>query len=104
MPKRDKNMYGYILNNLIPADDLHWDEEEKRYVSLSKEETEEIILCCISQGIADFDNIVKVVNWYGGLRVGNLLLKNMLSGSIKVVGFDEENEPLFAAKEAEDEN
>jgi hypothetical protein len=89
--------YKHIINNLIPADDLHWDEEEKRYASLSGEETQEIINKCIEIGLVDFPDIYKFVQWCGYVRIGQILFKNFLSGSLKVNGFDEEGMPYFSA-------
>jgi len=89
-------MYQYLINNIIPADDLHWDELEKKYVSLSAEETQEIINSCLKQGMTDLKNIYKVVSWCSEIRVGQLLWKNFLLGSVKINGFDMDNEPMFS--------
>lgn len=98
-------MYKNLLNNIIPADDLHWDELENRYVSLSAEETQEIILACMNQGITDLKKIYKVVTWCGQVRVGQLLWKNFLNNSVKITGFDMIGEPIFAPnKEIENES
>lgn len=100
-------MYKYILNNILPADDLHWDELEKKYVSLSSEEIQEIIMTCMKQDIMDLKEIYKVVSWCGEIRVGNLLWKNLLLGTIKISGFSENGEPMFSAnnqREEQDEN
>lgn len=94
-----------ILNNIVPADDLHWCEEEGRYVSLSREEIDDIISSCIEQGMSKLEDIYKVIQWCGRVRVGQILWNNMLSGSIIVAGFDEHEEPRFMPrKEKEDEN
>jgi hypothetical protein len=88
-------MYNYLINNIIPADDLYWDELENKYVSLSPEETQEIILACIDQGMTDLKSIYKVVSWCGEVRVGQLLWKNFLLGSVRISGFDYD-EPMFS--------
>jgi hypothetical protein len=93
-------MYQYVINNIIPADDLHWDDIEKKYVSLSTEETQEIIASCLQQGIMDLDTIFKVVSWCGNIRVGQILWKNFMMGSLEISGFDRE-EPIFAPKKGE---
>jgi hypothetical protein len=98
-------MYKDLINNIIPADDLHWDEIEKRYVSLSAEETQEIILACMNQGINDLKKIYKVVSWCGEIRVGQLLWKNFLSGCVEISGFDSSGEPIFSPNKGNsDEN
>lgn len=87
--------YNYLINNLIPADDLHWCEDEQKYVSLSEEEIRDVITKCIEQGINDLDDVHKMIQWCGTIRVGQLLWKNFLLGSLEVSGFDKDNEPRF---------
>lgn len=87
--------YKQIINNIIPADDLHWDSNEQRYVSLSDEETQEIVTKCVESGMTDLQDVYKFVQWCGYIRVGEILMKNFLSGSLKINGFDEEGMPYF---------
>jgi hypothetical protein len=84
-----------MINKIIAADDLHWCEEEKKYVSLSKEDVDQIISSCIEQDIVEFEDMYKVIQWAGLVRVGEILLKNFMQGKIEITGFDESNEPLF---------
>lgn len=84
-----------MINKIIAADDLHWCEEEKKYVSLSKEDVDQIISSCIEQDIVEFEDMYKVIQWAGLIRVGEILLKNFIEGKIKINGFDESNEPYF---------
>lgn len=90
------NNYEYVLNNMIPADDLFWDEIEKKYVALSKEETESIILSCVKLGFENFEDIYKMVNWCAKIRIGTVLWKNFISGMLEITDFDEEEEPMFS--------
>lgn len=83
-----------MINKIIAADDLHWCEEEKKYVSLSNEDVEKIIFSCVEQNITDFDDIYKVIQWAGLVRVGEILLKNFMQGKIRITGFDN-SEPNF---------
>jgi hypothetical protein len=94
MDEKEKNK---IINKIIPADDLHWNEEERRYVTLSDEEINSIIIACIGQNIKEEKNIYKMVKWAGEIRVGNLLLDNFLSERLEIAGFDND-EPLFRPK------
>lgn len=87
--------YKDIINNIIPADDLYWDEEEGRYVSISPEETREIITACLVSGVTELSDVYKFVQWCGYIRVGEILIKNFISGSLKVTGFDEQDTPFF---------
>jgi hypothetical protein len=91
-----------IINKIIPADDLHWCEAEKKYTSLSMEDLDSIILRCVSQNITDIDDIMKVTNWAVLVKVGDLLLKNFLDDKIKISGFDNNEEPMFGAKNNDD--
>jgi hypothetical protein len=91
-------MYKHVINNIIPADDLHWCEEEGKYVSLSREEMDNIIATCVAQEITNLDDIFKVIQWCGSVRVGEILWRNFLSGGVKIVGFDEQGEPKFSPR------
>lgn len=91
-------MYKYVINNIIPADDLHWSAEEGKYVSLSREEIDDIISSCLQQDISNLDDIMKMISWCGTVRVGQILWKNFLAGSLKISGFDEKDEPKFTTK------
>ena len=97
---RIMKMYKNIINKVIPADDLHWDSSENKYVSLSEEETREITMACVRQGITEIDEVFAVVSWCGAIRVGNILWKNFLNGSVNINGFDGV-EPLFSARKDE---
>jgi hypothetical protein len=90
--------YKHLINNLIPADDLHWDDEDQRYVSLSTEETQDIINRCIEEGLTDLKDVYMFVQWCGYVRIGQILMKNFLSGSLSVNGFDHEGMPFFGPK------
>lgn len=92
--------YDKILNKLIPADDLHWSEEDQKYSSLSKDDIDGIILACIKQEIIDLDEITKIVNWANLVKVGQILLNNFINNNLLIVGFEDE-EPLFGVKKDE---
>jgi hypothetical protein len=83
-----------MINKIIPADDLHWNEEDNKYVSLSNEDVDNIIVACAKQDITEFEDIYKVVQWAGLVKVGEILLRNFLDGRIKILGFDK-SEPYF---------
>ena len=102
MSHEGSDMYKYVINNIIPADDLHWCEEEGKYVSLSRDEVDEVVVACLNQGMSDLPSIMKVIQWCGNIRVGQILWKNFLSGSVHITGFDG-GEPRFGPSK-EDEN
>lgn len=88
--------YAKIINRLIAADDLHYDPQQRKYVSLSSEEMDEIIKKCLELGIND-DEIKKVVAWCSYVRVGQILQRSFLAGRLKITGFSG-IEPLFTPR------
>jgi len=84
-----------VVNKLIPADDLYWDDIEKKYIALSEEEIENIMLTCINNSIDSDQEITQVLNWCTSVRVGELLMKNFLNGTIAIDGIDKDGEPFF---------
>ena len=55
--------YEQIINRLIPADDLYWDEQQGRFASISHQEVDDIIAKCTEQGITDHDQIRQIVHF-----------------------------------------
>jgi hypothetical protein len=91
------DIYRDSLNNIIAADDLYWNEIEKKYTALSMEELDSILLNCVDQGIHDENDMLKIVSWATNARVGALLLKNFLENKVKIT-VDEEGETYFNKK------
>jgi len=87
--------YSKIVNRLLAADDLHWDELQGRFVSLSQEQVHEIVATCADRGITDPDEIKLVVGCVSGVRISELLRDAFLSGRLKIAGF-RDGEPLFS--------
>jgi hypothetical protein len=94
------NIYKQTLNKLIAADDLNWCEIEEKYVALSKEELDTILINGVAEGFIDERDLMKIVNWATNAKVGQILFKNYLENKIKIVGFDETGEPLFSSKDS----
>lgn len=90
--------YEQLINRIIAADDLHYDESQRRYVSMSPEEVREIVARCRRNGLSDDDLINKYVRWCGELRVGQILHRSFLNGNLRITGFDGE-EPRFSPTE-----
>ena len=90
-----QNPYKKTINNLIAADDLHWQEDEQKYVALSSEELDQIIFNCIQQEIYDEEKVMAIVKWATHVKVGSLLFKNFLNNQIKVIDVDKDGEPYF---------
>lgn len=91
------------LNELVPADDLHWDAEAKCFGIISKKETDAIVRACMRSGMEEPRDILKVVNEYEVIRAGNLLFNRFISGSISISGFDESGSPIFESKSSDSE-
>ena len=89
--------YPQMINRLIAADDLHYDPDERRLVSLSSEEVDDIIRRCHELGITDCDQIKKTVAWCGFVRVGWLLQRSFMEGRLTITGFSG-TEPCFAPR------
>lgn len=91
-----------IINKLIPADDLHWSDLDKKYSALSDEEVRQIInFCYHKKGILEEDFITKIVNWASNVQVSNVLLKNFFQDNVEITGFVEKevaDEPIWGAK------
>lgn len=88
------------IYNLIPPDQLHWNEDEKNFVALSDKEIDDTILQYV-RGTADFDmdNIHRVVQSMTFLKVGKLLFDRFSEGKIKISGIDENDELIFSASD-----
>lgn len=84
-----------IVNKIIPADDLYWDDTENKFIALSDNDINDIISACMDNAITEEPGILSVLNWCTSVRVGQLLMKNFLSGNIAIQTIDEEGEPVF---------
>lgn len=85
-----------VLNKLIPADDLHWSTDEG-FTLLSIDQLDDIIRVGESQQM-DEDDILKMVRWCESVKAGEVLYKNVISGSIRIHHF-ENDEPVFVKNE-----
>jgi hypothetical protein len=73
-----------ILNTIIPADDLYWDEAEGKYNALSYDEISDIITKCFDNAITEQEDIMTILDWATGVRVGSILMDKFLSGNISI--------------------
>lgn len=81
-------------NTLILVDDLHWDEFEQKFVPLSEEEVEKIILNCIERNIDD-DTMFKMIRLAERTRINQLLLDGFLNGRLTAYSVEQEEFPIF---------
>jgi hypothetical protein len=87
--------YKKTINNIIAADDLHWNDDEQKYVALSNDEIDNIILNCVNQEILEENDLMHVMKWATHVKVGHMLFNNFLKNQIKIIAFDETGEPIF---------
>ena len=97
-------MNQFEAHKLIPADDLHWNEEEQKRVLLSDEEIQKIVETCVECGMAgELDDIMIVVKWAEHVKSGNILLNGILGGRLGVFATEGMYEPsIFPINEIED--
>jgi hypothetical protein len=88
-------MYEQLINRLIPADDLHYDKEQRRFFALSPQEARQIAIQCAENGITDPAEVHKVLKWVTFVRIGEILRRSFMSGRVRIVGF-KDDDPLFA--------
>ena len=84
-----------IINKLIPADDLYWDDAENKFIALSENEINSILTAAIDSGYTEEDDILKIFNWCTSVRVGQLLMKNFIYGNIAISEICNDGEPRF---------
>ena len=89
-----------IVNELIPADDLHWDEDEKKHVAVSRQEEANLIRSCLRCGLNE-DQTLKLVREYCLSKTSVMLFKNFLEGNIDVYSFTSSGEPIFSKPKKE---
>jgi hypothetical protein len=93
-----------IANNLIAADDLHWNDDEQKFVALSQKQLEKIIFRCCKQRTLDLNEIQKIVEWVSHIRICHLLFKGFISGNLSIIKINNKGEPYFClTKEFENE-
>jgi hypothetical protein len=88
-------MYEQLINRLIPADDLHYDKEQRRFFALPPQETRQIAIQCAENGVTDPAEVHKVLKWVTTVRIGEILHRSFMSGRVRIVGF-KDDDPLFA--------
>jgi len=88
-------MYEQLINRLIPADDLHYDEKRRRFFALSQQECLQIAIQCAENGVTDPAEVHKVLKWVTFVRIGEILRRSFMSGRVRIVGF-KDDDPLFA--------
>lgn len=83
-----------MINELIPADDLHWDDEEKKHVVISKEDQDRLFRACFGCGLEE-DDVIKVLRHYSYFKTSELLFKHFLEGNIGIYELSKSGAPIF---------
>jgi len=83
------------LNDLVPKDELNWDEDTGAYTILSKSQMDSLIHACLRVGMKNPKDILKVIREYENIRSGELLFNGFLSGKLGVYEFSPEGNAVF---------
>lgn len=83
-----------LINELVPADDLYWDEEAKKHVVVSKEDQEKLFKACFNCGLEE-DDVMKVYKHYAYYKASEILFKHFLEGNIGIYGMSKSGSPVF---------
>lgn len=87
------------LRDMIPLDDLHWYDEDDQFVPLRPEEYDKLIIAChtsrFRENFKNFENTLRLVRWVEEIRIGELLIKGLLSGRLGIVFEEGMTEPTF---------
>lgn len=90
------------MNDLIPADDLYWCEEEKKYVVVSKEEEDKLFRACFGCGLEEKETL-RILKSFTYYKTSEVLFKHFLEGNIGIYSFDETGSPIFEKIKEEDQ-
>lgn len=75
---------------LIPADELHWCKEEKRFTLLSDQELKMIITdCMLLLGIEDTEDMMPYVDALAFLKMGGIMFNRYVNGNISFTGMEQ---------------
>ena len=72
--------------SLIKTDDLYWNEYEGKYVAISEEEIDAVLMALYADNITPRteDTAFQAVKWAEEARVNYLILQGILSGRIRM--------------------
>lgn len=84
-----------MKDQLVPVDELHWDDSTKSFNVLSRDQTEQVVEACLRIGMNKKDDVLKVVKEYETVMAGVLLFKEFLGGRVGVYEFSDAGEPIF---------
>lgn len=82
---------------LIKQDDLYWNEEEGKYVVISDEEIDKVLMALYGDGITpqDVDTAMKAVKWAEEAKINYFILQGVLSGRIRMYIQDSDKNVVF---------
>lgn len=83
------------LNELVPKDELNWDEETGAYTILSKSQRDNLIQACLRVGMKKPKDILKVIREYENVKSGELLFSGFLSGKLGIYEFSPDGNAVF---------
>lgn len=89
------------MNDFVPMDDLNWNPASRSFQILSDDDQRDIIEACVSSGMKNPKDIVRVVREYETVKGGTLLFKNFVAGRLGICGFDDDGSPIFESRNEE---
>jgi hypothetical protein len=110
------------INNIIPQDDLKWNETEQRFCILSDEEINILMQAWLERLTKNkskeeieklqeeiefntdemYKTAEKFIRWAENKRTGNILLEKILNGTIGMFMNPENEEPFFYSKDMDE--
>lgn len=81
--KLERMKLGNVINNLIPADDLHWNDYDQKYCAISEQDMDRIILTCHENGTSE-EIMQALVQSFVEYKTHHLLFKHFFKKNIGV--------------------
>lgn len=82
------------VSEFIPFDELYWNEDEQKYIALSDDEIQLIVLNAYNAGYTEVEQIVEIVSYLNQMKVDGMLYNRFIKGHINISVF-ENNELVF---------
>lgn len=91
-----------LVNELVPADDLYWDEASKKHTVTSREEEEKLFKACLNCRLDDNETL-SVFRHFERYKTYAVLFKHFLEGNIGIYSFTEKGSPIFESFKKEED-
>lgn len=81
------------VSEFIPFDELHWNEDEQKYIALNEQEMELIVLNAYNAGYETPEEIMSIINYLQQMKIDGMLYNKFIKGHINISKF--ENDELI---------